>query len=335
MESGPGPTDVGLTMPARPRRIGATVYVDQSHLSEAFKARSGLRTSAGFRELAECVEHVAHRANLVFSLVHVLELSRWDDDRMRQGMCDWLDGLELVWARSKDAVEHDEEERCLKLCAGLATPPVNAFAPSLLSSLDDITVSDVPSALRGASVRSFVEVARTAPQTPWQEALVTNLVHMRNDGQLADDLRLSDKARADILRENRRRDLVERAHAAHQRLSADPAYVALKPDPEEISATFARRVAGDDTLLRSNTIVGDHVRALLAVGVARSAGSRGERRLLSAPLDAMHAAVGGAYCDIFTCDHETDRWLGSARERLGLERQLTDVDAIVGRLRLL
>ena len=39
--------------------------------------------------------------------------------------------------------------------------------------------------------------------------------------------------------------------------------------------------------------------------------------------DLVHIALGGAYCDLFTCDGAMDRTLGSLRSRLGLQLQVS------------
>ena len=73
----------------------------------------------------------------------------------------------------------------------------------------------------------------------------------------------------------------------------------------------------------------------MRLNASRSPGSKTFNRSRSSFLDWLHVAAGGAYCDVFTCDKDTDTCLGDVRKELGLKRQLSprgDVERFVKEL---
>ncbi len=56
----------------------------------------------------------------------------------------------------------------------------------------------------------------------------------------------------------------------------------------------------------------------------RQTSSKKFRDLRSSFPDMVHVAIGGAYCDIFTCDADASVCVGVAREKLGLPRQVSE-----------
>jgi hypothetical protein len=53
-------------------------------------------------------------------------------------------------------------------------------------------------------------------------------------------------------------------------------------------------------------------------------GSKNERKTCASGLeDNLHASVGSAYCDLFTCDGLVAEWLGDVRVGVGRRPQMT------------
>jgi hypothetical protein len=136
---------------------------------------------------------------------------------------------------------------------------------------------------------------------------------------------VSDK---DLLRfvASRTRLLMQRlAEDAHQRLirrrDADYLSVALAADfPERFAMLFEQ----DLTTMRGFRICEAATNVLIRNAAERDPGSKAERRDLPGFTgDQLHAMAGAGYCDVFTCDWETLKWVGPIRKDLGLPEPLS------------
>lgn len=211
-------------------------YLDHSTLCAAFRSRYGKTTAqySAYARLLPWIERVARDANLVVSVLHVLELRRWGDVAAARDFARWLDGLPTVWAYAMPHVQAEEDENHLLSAFKLShSEPVRPFAPAMLSTFDELTPESSVTALREPSALGLLQHLSDDPSIP-QDVIRSAASGFREDAK-----RLKRLARAgwtneelDRYFDNSLRALLhKRAGEAHNRLvaQAHPGYRALNP----------------------------------------------------------------------------------------------------------
>lgn len=143
-----------------------TFYLDQSTLSDAFRStfvEGARRSDPAYLPLRPWIERVAREANLCLSSTHVLELAAWSELEA-DAMAEWLDSLDIVWMRSYPDVQRAEDEYVVRVVAGVHdAEPTSPFAPSFLTSFEDLRSADLPGVLESPTIMAAVSGARARP----------------------------------------------------------------------------------------------------------------------------------------------------------------------------
>jgi hypothetical protein len=310
-------------MPAKPVSAGKpTFYLDTSTLSHAFDSLSLLSTHAlaPFRPLVPWIQRVADEANLVVSHIHVSELSEWPDVKGAEALITWLDALPLVWARFPVAVSEIEDEHWLGVALGLNPPPVQPFAPSMLTAFRETSPAllDTPTLVAAwRQEQVYPAVAKRFKEGARYRAEQLHANRASYGWPRVPKAML--KAQAAQLKARRVAHLRERATAAHARLAEADWYSPSVP-VEAAQDAFVQLASSCEFALPMSR-VGDAMSDAFTATVAnRQPSSRRFSATDSSYADMSHAYLGAAYCDTFTCDKTVSLWLGrgEVRRRLRL-----------------
>lgn len=303
-----------------------TFYLDQSTLSDAYRSvfLNGGASQPEYRALIPWLECVASEANLCISDTHVAELASWVGLE-GEAMADWLDGLPLVWVHFGHNVMDSEDEYWVKMAAG-ATPSgtPSVFAPSMGSIYR--TMNPVQSAqfLAAPKLRDLVALRRQAG-TEFERAFSDRMVRAlyRDRAEAAGDVAKESLGRLEVARKERA-ELRERIRTAHKRLCQGdaPDYPVRSTDVDTVEAAALALYDTNPRSFQANRALRAAIMGLGDVLPQKTPGSKSFSALGSFHWDLAHLVVGAAYCDVFTCDKETSRALGSFRASLGLKPQL-------------
>lgn len=296
-----------------------TVYLDQSTLSDAFRASLGdPRASADYRPLRAWIEHVARTANLCLSNAHILELARMPADQtvLAEQMLAWLDSLPTVWVRSLVSVERDEADYWTKIAAGI-TPKqdVTALGASIEETFDQAWFAAAGS--RGLdSIAPFLDAARglsfeqrTSGVQAWiraaqeDEAATEGMTKQARAARMAQNTRTSLRLRA--------RDAIDRLNLGHDRdLNGLQLSHQLQDDLCDLFMAEPQAMPATRISIGLTRHFVDRFRRM-------TIGSDAYRNALGDLLDYQHAYVAAAYCDVFTCDARTAAGVKATRVALG------------------
>jgi hypothetical protein len=294
-----------------------SVYPDHSTLCDAFKSNTsdGGGVSPAFRPLKGWIERVAHEASLCLSVYHLTELSRWDDRKRAEEMALWYEGLPVVLMRSVRDVEDEEAECWLNIATGGSSDTKRfAFASSLIAAFHDLTPGEIETISREA------------------QPLLALLEAMRLRGNDADIDQFI--AGAEAFRADRKWADAQGWDAARKTWqTAFNIRRALRAQACVLGRPFHPGRTGNDVLVR---LYETNARALprfrlamafnegLAAGAARKGeGGAGLRKAYRGSFYDWAHLLGGAYCDVFTCDGEVSKWIGELRAGFGLRPQMT------------
>lgn len=313
-------------MGSRPRTHGRpTVYLDTSTLSDAFAAAAGGATASPvFAPLRPWIEHVAATSNLCVSLFHILELA--DLAGERAGFVDelaaWLDGLSTVWLASPDRIMEAETRNWLRVTLGVASEEGGLpYVPSMLTSFREFNFKQVVSALGEPTMQRLLREARAAGGTSARRSEFLGVLgNLRTNHELYEPATRAEQRKE--IEENIRADLRRYALDAAEYLRGEldrHTLARVHSDPEILWTLFTT----NPRALPSFRLSLAYNAGVLAQFKGRKPGGANERKMGSGFVDYIHATLGGAYCDVFTCDFAVDGYLGDARERLGLRRQLS------------
>lgn len=318
--------DVGLPpcddgkVPSKPHDPSApTVYLDQSTLCDALKSvflgNHAVRPPQS--PILTWLASVAREANLCISLAHVVEFARWPKSRVAdcEAMTKWLDDLPLVWVHTSATIEHAEFDRAVLLAVGRDAPAVQPFAPALISLLTTLRPEDIGAALQRSTLPGIVAALRDLDDGGGRVMRQTAAM-FREDRQEVAHLRWSEAQKTEKLAYRRRVFLRQQAVAACRR-RANNVQIPLRLDEAAVQERLVEKAATDASLLPMHTVLSRFNDGLANAAVARQPNSQGDRDLESSIWDQWHAAVGAAYCDVFTCDRTTEMWLADARTALG------------------
>jgi hypothetical protein len=313
-------------VPARPLNPGVpAIYLDWSTFVQAFNAASltGAARLPGLAGLLSLVEEMAAQANLIFSHIHLSELAAWEDLHAAQGMAAWLDGLPLVWARLWPHVQESEDDFWVRKLAGCeSTVPVRVFAPSMLATLESLSVARSPDVLQHTLASVFVEERRdgtiaasmAADARAWAETMHWN---RQSPNGAAFTPEAIARFEEDVAWRHRT-ELRHRACAAHRRLlNSALDYATLNPSLDDVVDPFVTMFQQDPAALPLTKVFAELSQGFIATSVARSPDSRRFEQLGSSMADIFHALIGAAYCPVFTCDRLTASWLGDVRTGFG------------------
>lgn len=299
-----------------------TVYLDTSTLADAFEGLSVSATSEQ-RRLQNYVTHVAKASNLVLSYFHLAELTQWEHPEGRARDV-WLEGMPVVWSRFFAHVREDEDDHWLALAMGAPDPPaIRVFAPSMLTAFEELTPEGAVDGLRHATVPAMAELLRVEPDVKYRRLGVNFLARFAADQEA---IRAAHATPDQVEAEAAYRGSVElrkNAIAAHRRLAASSiAYRQLRLSEGGVQDPFVDFVAKTPSAVPITRVTRAFTPGFADTARRANRGRKRVRKAESAPLDFMHAAIGAAYCDIFTCDEETSAWLGNTRKDLGLSEQI-------------
>lgn len=292
---------------------------------QAFNASSlaGAPRLPGLAGLLPLIEEMASQANLVFSHIHLSELAAWEDLHAAQGMAAWLDGLPLVWARLWPHVQESEDDFWVRALAGCdSTLPVRVFAPSMLATLESLSVAQSPDVVHHTLVSVFVEERRdgtiaasmAADARAWAETM-----HWNRQAPNGAPFTPGEIARfEEDVAWRHRIELRHRATAAHRRLLRSARdYATLNPSLDDVVDPFVALFQQSPSALPLSKVFARLSQGFIAASVARTPDSRRFGQLGSSMADIFHALVGAAYCPVFTCDQLTASWLGDVRAGFG------------------
>jgi hypothetical protein len=308
--------------PAKP-----TIYLDTSTLCDAVRVHvlGGRPVHAAYRPLMPWIDRAARDANVCLSLIHLNELARWPDIASADATATWLDGLPIVWVRSRMTVERTEDERWTRLAAGVPSPGPDPFAPSMGTAFDAIDGRAVSAILASkCPVLSLLKTARLMEKR-YTEAPFEAANTFRADRAWAEQQGWSEEKKRERTEQNVRTALRTRALEADRRLVArlDASYLGKTCTSGDVQDLLVDLYDGDLQALPLFRIDRLFIEGFVAAALRKQAGSAKERDALGGSFyDNLHL-IGAAYCDVFTCDRETSNWLGSFRTQIGRAPQLT------------
>jgi len=279
-----------------------TYYLDTSTLSHAQNAAAGdASVPRELAQLAPWIERIAANGNLCISFVHVGECS---DGEPAEGdrFAAWIDSLPFVWAMSTEETERAEVDAHVRTSLGLAPVRVQPFA------------------LRGRTMSEMVAVVRKLGWDPVRRLGFDQTSMVRQDIAEIVAAEVSEEALAEKRAYAARVVIRQLAAEAHDRLMerGDREYASVQVGQtvqDRLVELFEREPTSFRTLRMS--LAG--AQELGRNALERKAGSRTERsQLRGFAGDQLHAMAGAAYCDVFTCDGPTARWVGPMRAQFGL-----------------
>lgn len=308
-------------MPAHPLKPGRkTVYLDTSTISEIADVALGTtKARPEFAPLVQWLERVAREENLVLTFAHVNELARLAPE-VGDHLAEWLDRLPIVWGYMGETLEHREADHWLGVLRGSAAgADFVPFAPSMLSAFGDMSPQEAEEWLaHGPTLPNLLALARSSEKRKqWSQASLESARTLKEDAEATALAGVSEEERSAKIEEKRRIHLRTLAQEAQERAGG--------PASRREQDAFVERFESDPQSFRGVRAVGriteDFSRRVRAKEDVRSKSS--EREFGGTFGDGIHARLGAAYCDVFTCDEITDRALGDLRDGFGLPRQIS------------
>jgi hypothetical protein len=305
-----------------------SVYPDNSTLCDAFRAAMpGGRADRAYAPLKAWFERVALEANLCLSIHHLSELARWSDQDTADAMAAWYEALPIVWAKSTQTIEAEEGEHWTKVAAGVTSPGVNPFSATLLGAFHALT-PEMTARLLGSNdqARVLLGASRQMGHDREERFMGDTAQTFRDDLAWADENGLTTQQRQELEAQNERRALRELAREADTRLTArrDIAYARKPCTGGQVQDLLVELFGRDPTAMPYFRVQRRLWPGFRSRAGRRAGPSNNERAALAGALeDNLHASVGAAYCDVFTCDGEVAEWLGDLRARLGRRPQMT------------
>lgn len=319
-------------MPPRPRRVDLpTFYLDTSTLCDAVRAHfvgaGGVAAlaHAAYKPLLPWLERVASEANLCVALVHLLELARWQDRASATAVAQWLDGLETVWVRQMVDVQEDEDEHWLRIALGLPQPQkVNAFAPSMLLAIGQLTPTTSPDALVFSRLPELVDLLGAVAHSSPRDDVRAMVQRFHDDRRWAADTGWTEERKRNERAYRQRVEIRTRAHEALRRIERRGEKIpSQNQDGTHAQDLLVELIGQTPSAMPSFRLVDDFSMAWGDLAGRQTPGSNRASGMESTFEDFLHLAVGAAYCDVFTCDADVSGCLGDARIKLGLARQLS------------
>ena len=318
------------------------VYLDQSHLSDAFDGKRGIGSDAAINaELAAVVEEVARRGTLCLSSGHLVELANRPRLDEALAVARWLDGLEPMWFQAQGAAERelaDEVERRLGLKGPAAVEPSLPIHSAITAAMKDI--------LGGVSVAGTVDILRDptiAGMLRRAHGKLDREVYARQALAMFEKLHVDRSTLAPgttpekVAAKTRLKLGWHLQREARQAIDKRPFIIGeSRPTHPEISDAVLALL--DEQRALPLNKVGSHVMRNVGERIARQTlGSGGfEARYASFAMDMIHA-LAAAVVDVFTCDSFMGDVMGDFRKRRGMERQISlfgsDRAALVAELR--
>jgi hypothetical protein len=308
-------------MPARPLLPGkTTVYLDTSVLVDILNASTvgNTQSDTAYRPLFKWVESIATEANLVLSVAHLLEISQWPDKDGARALLSWLDELQTVWLHSLENLQAQETEHWLRRSLGESPDQVEPFAPSRLAAMPQLLVSESPDALRFIKLQDMLPVYKQLDFTNYRE-------HTLQVAKLGHDDR--NKALAKLSPQELESELAYRQRVSLRTLAGETQQRCDLPtrglDGRHVQDLFEELYFREPHSLPSWRVTHMFNAAWVSLNAVRTPGSQRFKRSKSTFGDWLHAATGGAYCQVFTCDKDTESCLGDVRSQMGLRRQMS------------
>jgi hypothetical protein len=271
---------------------------------------------------------MSREVNLCLSLTHIYELLHADDANERQAMAAWLDEQRVVWLAPEHEVRRRELAHLLvETVRGRCGPPPIPTVPSFLSVFGGWESRALANALRNPTIAAL-QRELTADETTMRnldsfrrlsietakDLYIDRSLALRENTQEAIERRLDEKLRAGLLEEG-----CAVAEALRNDSSSgffgDSSGVLAPPNDEFVASTVRgltdwKRLPYVFLWHRVNRNMSFEVTRRRSIRSRRFQEQRGDY------YDGAHL-VGGAYCDVFTCDAEVARRLSRGRELLG------------------
>jgi hypothetical protein len=301
-----------------------TVYLDQSTLSDAFRAHHsgvGRLADPAYLPLLQWIGRVAAEANLCISSVHLLELAGWvADEPMADAICAWLDALPTVSVASLQRVQLAEEEGWVRRATSVETQRADPFLPSI-AALFPIAPDISQRLLSRPQPLVALLVAMRELRGRYDNLAPDHAARVRADRVAPEHAHVTSERGASIIELHHRQDLARRATSAAQRLRSSGMLPDSCTDQQVLHTAFAL-YESDESELPLYRIQKAYGKGLAEGIERRTAGSAKDVKALSgAAEDGLHL-VGAAYCDVFTCDRATSLSIGDVRQRIGRRPQL-------------
>jgi hypothetical protein len=233
----------------------------------------------------------------------------------------WLESYPFKWTKSGRLVEPLEEDFWTSVAAGVVEPvPVDVGAPTLadaFSGSTDAERRDIGSHHR--SLAEVVEAARHDSRAERREEIAELAGNVRRDFaefQATGKTEAERLARVDL---KKRDALRAKARDSAARLKMDAMFVGTRATPGSVQDALVDLVSTNPRALPLWRVRQAMTESLREVVLRTTPGSKRDARLLGDVLDAEHAGVGAAYCDVFTCDVENEPTIAPVRTALGLD----------------
>jgi hypothetical protein len=216
----------------------------------------------------------------------------------------------------------EEFEHWLKIAVGLTPTPLRPFVGSITGAMPLMNPDLSASMLRTPTMHAhLLKMRETGWEAYFPKAAVEVTARIRGQAELRASMTREQVAQR--IADERAAALGVNAEAAHERLqqkTRDADYIAKRLKPAD-----ARRALADCFRLDPRSLPNERLErafndAFFRNAETRQPNSKKEREQLpGAVADRMHAAVGGVYCDVFTCDGESAKWIAPVRAALGLK----------------
>jgi hypothetical protein len=303
-------------------------YLDWSAFCDAFRVTDEPAAAAtdAHRVLRSTIESLSRRRSLAFSPAHVAELARWHPKERALRMARWLDTLNLVWVRAVNPECDDELASWLDIAdpaaAGRRYAP---FAGHLLAAYASVLGAALHAG-RGGSLTIESLIAERDAEPGGVDAhcfSVERFQALHFDRNAAAAMPPEDIHAA--MDANLRSLLIRKARSTGRYSEAE-------------ACTLVDKILAIPSSIPFNRLAHTLVCNLAMSITAQDASSKAfHDRYQGMSYDLQHL-VGGAYCDVFTCDYRVDEALGTAREAQGRSRQLSirgcgNLEEFVNRLR--
>jgi len=294
------------------------VYLDWSHLCEAFDEYQN-NTPGG---LLEFVNEVSNSHNICISFTHLIELLAGSVKEKVLRRAKWIDNLKPIWVKSAWGIPSPEIRNVL---ARMLDPNVLLYSPitsSFILIFNNVSPSSSADILKDPTVSAFVNA------TYEQNEIVLRHNKLKLASLLEAKAMKKDRDAAsavpkykvlDILYRKLQASLIEEAKTIRS-LYADLAAIT----DEKIEEMFSDIHAALNEM--PFLAVSDSVQKNLSFDLRNEQiDSQNFEKHSSDYFDRTHL-WGAAYCDIFTCDGKTSKYLNDYRIRIGFFKQVAKQD---------
>lgn len=314
------------------------IYLDSSDLFRAIAPGELAKPDPHNLELFEIITCAAQHHQFCFSFNHLSDLCAGDDIDHIVVRAKWIDQIpNKIWLKSHSEVRRLEILHYLKgKSSGQFIEP--DVYTSFLGMFGGLSVEETPNALRSPTVEAFArEICGSRDGREQFQKLRAASSHSAKTLSLDRDVAIANQPRTVIdnyTRFKANEDIFEAAKKAHSLLinNQDKDYfdhrgtLSLPRDLDWLKQQSYEAVDHPKECKQLSMMQSITNRYADELAKEDSAGTKFERKHRSDYDDFGHL-TGACYCDIFSCDGRTSRYLGDYREtKLSLTRQLSAQD---------